>query len=149
MSVNKMQKFHRDIAYQVHAEDDKILLTASMKDVYHDIVIDVVVNRDDLVIRSCIAKFHKAPEIECPIAAKKLSLLEGATIGRGITKAVLAATAGETGCVNLKTMLLGLLPIAMNVKAAEGFEDEREMLDSIAEKLAGACAGYSSAKKVA
>jgi hypothetical protein len=30
----------------------------------------------------------------------------------------------------------------MNVKAAAGYSDEREMLDSIRERLTGSCAGY-------
>ena len=49
---------------------------------------------------------------------------------------------GGEGCGNLRVMLLGLLPLAINVKAATGFNDEKAMLDSISERLQGSCAGY-------
>jgi len=47
-------------------------------------------------------------------------------------------------CGNIRNLLLGLLPLALNVRVSAGFTDEREMLDTIHEKLRGTCAGYAS-----
>jgi hypothetical protein len=50
---------------------------------------------------------------------------------------------GGVGCGNLRNLLLGLLPLAINVKASAGFRDEQDMLDAIHEQLRGTCAGYA------
>jgi hypothetical protein len=55
---------------------------------------------------------------------------------------------GSEGCGNLRNLLLGLLPLALNVKAAAGFSDEQEMLDAIHEQLRGTCAGYTDSDPV-
>jgi hypothetical protein len=69
--------------------------------------------------------------------------LVGFIIGRGLNRKLQEVFGGGEGCGNLRTMLLGLLPLALNVKAAAGFADEEEMLDSIRERLTGSCAGYA------
>jgi hypothetical protein len=54
------------------------------------------------------------------------------------------ALGGVTGCGNMRNLLLGLLPLALNLKAAAGIQDERVMLDTIHGQLLGACAGYAN-----
>lgn len=143
MSHNLMGAFQRDISYRLQArEDGRIALTATMKDVYHDILIEVLVNGDSLTIEAARVEFRKCPEDYCLNAADRLRLLEGVTIGKGLNKRILEALGGENGCGNLRNMLLGLLPLAMNVKAAAGFDDEEAMMTNIREKLRGTCAGY-------
>ena len=66
----------------------------------------------------------------------------GFTIGRGLNRKLQETFGGGEGCGNLRLMLLGLLPLAMNVKAAAGIADEQEMLAAIRERLTGSCAGY-------
>lgn len=143
MADNPMSEFRRDISFNVSSlENGRIKLCGTMRDVYHDIVLEVLVNGDTLVIEGAQVEFRKSPEDECINAAGRLQLLVGAVIGRGLNKRILEAVGGEEGCGNLRTILTGLLPLAMNVKAARGFSDENAMMESIRQKLRGTCAGY-------
>lgn len=143
MSHNLMGNFQRNFQYNLfRREDGRIALIASMKDVYHDIVMEIIVNGESLTIEAAVVEFRKCPESECHNASQRLELLVGVTIGKGLNKKIIEALGGGSGCGNLRNMLLALLPLAMNVKAAEGFSDEKAMLDNIREKLTGSCAGY-------
>jgi len=146
MSDNLMGNFRRDISFQLcDGENGRILLTGSMRDVYHDILMEVVVNGASLVIESAQVEFRKCPEDECQRAAQRLERLTGVTIGKGLNKKILDALGGGEGCGNLRLLLTGLLPLAMNVKAAEGFDNVEDMMGNIREKLRGSCAGYPEA----
>ena len=143
MTDNLMGDFRRDISFQVSRPGDgRIQLTATMRDVYHDILLEAVVHGDNLCIEGLRAEFTRCPEQACPHAADRLQRLVGVVIGRGLNRIIIDALGGGAGCGNLRIMLLGLLPLAMNVKAAQGFADEEAMMGSIREKLRGSCAGY-------
>lgn len=138
-----MGSFRRDVQYHVsRPEAGKMMLTATMRDSYHDIVLEVLVQESDLTILAATADFYRSPEELCPSVALRLEKMIGVTIGKGLTRAIMSAAGGGEGCVNIRNLLSGLLPLAINVKAAAGYTDERAMLDAIREKLAGTCAGY-------
>lgn len=143
MNSNLMNEFQRDISYRIsNSNDGRIRLSATMRDCYHDIVLEVVVNEESLTIEGVVADFRRCPTTECPNAAEQLSRLTGITIGKGLNKQIVEALGGEEGCGNLRNLLLGLLPLAINVKAAAGFTDEETMLDKMSEQMRGTCAGY-------
>lgn len=143
MNSNLMNEFQRDISYRIrNSNDGRIRLSATMRDCYHDIVLEVVVNEESLAIEGVVADFRQCPTTECPNAAEQLSRLTGITIGKGLNKQIVEALGGEEGCGNLRNLLLGLLPLAINVKAATGFTDEETMLDKMSEQMRGTCAGY-------
>ena len=137
-----MENFKRDINYRVLKSDDEIVLTAHLKDRFHDVRMEVLVDFDSLRITAARVNFVRHPSEDCPTVAWRMEQLVGFTIGKGLNRKLQEVFGGGEGCGNLRVMLLGLLPLAMNVKAAEGFDDEQEMLDSIRERLAGSCAGY-------
>lgn len=138
-----MGNFERSINYKISQPGgEQILLTATMRDVYHDILLEVKVRFEDLVITGLNVEFFRAPETLCVNASKRLQNMVGIKIGKGLTKAIMNCMGGSEGCVNLRHLLSGLLPLAMNVKAAAGEKDERVMLDNIRDALAGACSGY-------
>jgi hypothetical protein len=140
---NLMDGFQRDITYRIGKHGDgRLLLTATMRDRYHDIVLEVLVSEEMLAIDAITAEFRRCPTDECRSARQRLQQLAGATIGRGLNRRIVEALGGESGCGNLRNLLLGLLPLALNLTAAEGFEDEEAMMDGIREKLRGTCAGY-------
>ena len=89
------------------------------------------------------AEFHKAPTKDCRNVAARLEQLIGFTIGKGLNRKLVEVLGGGEGCGNVRTMLLGLLPLALNVRASAGFRREQEMLDAIHEQLRGTCAGYA------
>lgn len=142
-SSNAMEDFRRDISYHVQRNDDQIVLTAHLKDRFHDIRMEVLADFESLAITAARVNFIRHPTEDCPNVAWRMEHLVGFTIGRGVNKKLQETFGGGEGCGNLRVMLLGLLPLAMNVKATAGFTDEGEMLDSIRERLVGSCAGYA------
>ncbi len=141
--LNAMEDFQRDISYRVKVgEDDSITLKGSIADLYHDIEVTIVVDGENLEIRQSRVVFTKGPSPHCQKVEQRMEMLEGTVIGRGLTRKINAALGGCSGCGNLRTLLMGLLPLALNVKACMGIDDEQQMLDAIHHELQGTCAGY-------
>jgi hypothetical protein len=141
--LNTMEDFQRDVTYRVfRREDGAIVLTATLKDRFHDILVEIVVDGATLTITSARVDFHKSPTSDCRTVSARLELLNGFSIGKGLSRKLTEVLGGSEGCGNLRTLLIGLLPLALNVRASAGYRDEREMLDAIHEKLVGSCAGY-------
>lgn len=146
--VNAMDNFQREISYQVQRGDDgQIILTARLRDRFHDIRMEVLADFATLKISAARVNFVRHPSEDCPTVAVRMERLVGFTIGRGLNRMLQESFGGGEGCGNLRVMLQGLLPLALNVRAATGFTDEEEMLDAIKVKLAGSCAGYVKRSK--
>lgn len=138
-----MEDFRRDISYRVlYREDGTIALTATLKDRFHDIDAEVVTEGKSLIILSARADYRKAPTAVCRNVSARLERLVGLTVGRGLNRNLAETLGGREGCGNLRNLLMGLLPLALNVRASSGITDEREMLDTIHDQLRGTCAGY-------
>ena len=143
LPLNTMEDFHRNISHHaLRREDGTILLTATLTDRYHDILMEVVVDTETLVVTSARVEFRKAPTFDCPNVTGRLERLAGLVIGKGLNRKLMELLGGGEGCGNLRSLLQGLLPLALNVKAAAGITDEKEMLDKIHDQLVGTCAGY-------
>jgi hypothetical protein len=141
--TSAMGGFQRDISYHVkRGDDEQIILLARLIDRYHDIRMEVLVDFDTLKISAARVCFERYPSEYCTVVTNRIERLVGFIIGRGLNRMLQEAFAGSEGCGNLRMMLMGLLPLAINFKAATGYSDEQEMLDSIRERLAGSCAGY-------
>jgi hypothetical protein len=144
MQRNAMEDFQRDISYRVRKrEDGAILLAATLKDRFHDILAEVVVDAETMTIASARVDFTKSPTSDCVNVSARVEGLTGLVIGKGLNRKLMDLLGGGEGCGNLRNLLLGLLPLALNVRASAGINDEREMLDTIHEKLLGTCAGYA------
>ncbi len=141
--MNAMEDFSRDINFSSGInENGAIVLTGTMRDRWHHIELQAVVDADSLEITACKVWFHRKPSPYCTRAEKQLQHLVGVVVGKGIMRHIRQATSGGRGCSNLRTLLTGLLPLALNIKASAGFSDEQEVLDIIQRKLTGTCAGY-------
>ena len=140
---NAMEDFKRDLSYHVQrGSEGEILLSGSLTDRFHDIRMEVLVDFASLEIRTARVEFVRHPSVDCPTVAGRMERMVGFTIGRGLNRKLQETFGAGEGCGNLRLMLLGLLPLAMNVKAAAGIADEQEMLAAIRERLTGSCAGY-------
>jgi hypothetical protein len=138
-----MEDFRRDISYHVlKGGDDRITLTAHLKDRFHDVRMEVLVDYETLHITAARVDFVRHPSEDCPSVSRRMEQLVGFAIGRGLNRKLQEVFGGGEGCGNLRVMLQGLLPLALNVKAAAGYSDEQELLDGIREHLTGSCAGY-------
>jgi hypothetical protein len=143
--TNVFEDFQRDICYRIFRCADGIALTATMKDVFHDIFIEVHVEPVSMRINSAMVNFLKHPTEHCPEIERAMAALVGTVIGKGMTRRLLELFGGGEGCGNIRTMLLGLLPLALNAKAAAGIKDQDEMLEKIRQELTGTCIGYPKA----
>jgi len=139
---NAFDDFRRDISYRLFRCPEGIALTATMKDLFHDIFLEIIVDDETLRILSARVNFFKQPTDYCQQVDKAMSLLVGTTIGKGINKRLIEIFGGSEGCGNIRTMLMGLLPLALNAKAAIGIKDQNEMLTKISKELTGTCIGY-------
>lgn len=139
-----MNGFRRNITLEIgRTEDNGIVVTGTMADRFHDISVECVVDPASLAIREIRADFHRAPTDNCRKAQSRLDLLVGFAVGKGLTRKLNETLGGGMGCGNLRLLLTGALPLAINAKAAEGIDDVGEMLDTIHEQLIGTCIGYS------
>jgi hypothetical protein len=143
MNRNAMEDFQRDISYHVLKQGDgTIALTATLRDRFHDILAEVIVSGDTLSIISARADFRTSPTGDCQNVSARLAQLVGFAIGKGLNRKLMEVLGGGEGCGNLRNLFLGLLPLALNVRASAGIKHEQEMLDTIHEQLRGTCAGY-------
>lgn len=142
--LNSMEDFRRDISYRLlKRADGRILLTGTLQDRFHDVLLEVVVAGDSLAIEEIRVDFRKSPSPGCRNLSPRLEQLVGVAIGKGLNRQLMTVLGSGEGCGNIRTMLLGLLPLALNLQAAAGITDEQEMLDRIHEKLLGTCVGYA------
>lgn len=139
---NVFDDFRRDLAYRIFKQDGLIILTATLKDIFHDIFIEIRVSPDDLLIVGAIVNFLKQPTDYCHNIDKAMSGLVGTPVGKGLNKRLIRLFGGSEGCGNIRTVLMGLLPLALNAKAADGISDQDEMLQKISKELTGTCIGY-------
>jgi hypothetical protein len=141
-----MEDFQRQIGLQLRKrEDGSALLTGTIHDRFHDIVLEVEVEIASVAIRAIRVDFRRAPSASCSNVAPQLQQLVGMTIGPGMSRRLLAALGGASGCGNLRNLLQSLLPLVLNLSAASGITDEDEMLAAIHRRLDGTCAGYAEA----
>jgi hypothetical protein len=140
--MNLMEQFERNISYRASLGGEGLILSATLQDVFHDICLEVTVDIESMAIVAAKADFRKAPTGYCSGVAHCMEKLTGLVIGKGMNRRLLEIFGGSDGCGNLRTMLAGLLPLALNIKAARGISDENEMFESISKKLVGTCAGY-------
>ncbi len=144
-SNNVFADFQRDIVYRIFPCEGGLALTATMKDVFHDIFIEVHVAPDSMRISSAMVNFLQHPTEYCPEIERAMAALVGTVIGKGMTRRLLELFGGSEGCGNIRTMLMGLLPLALNAKAAAGIADQNEMLEKMRKELTGTCIGYPQA----
>ncbi len=140
-----MKVFQRDISFQVAKIDDQtVVVTNRIQDLYHDIWVEVSVDANTLVVKGIEAEYRKSPTPKCREMEAVLAKLVGLKIGPGFTNNLMQAVGGREGCNNVRNLLLSSLPLVMNVLAAAGIEDEQTRLDTIHQKLQGTCLGYSN-----
>lgn len=139
---NVFEDFTRDLSYRVFRCEDAIALTATMKDIFHDIFLEVHVDPESMRITSALVNFLQHPSEYCPQIDRAMTELVGTVIGKGMNKKLVEIFGGREGCGNIRTILMGLLPLALNAKAAEGISDQDEMLAKIRKTLTGTCIGY-------
>src|SRR6185369_5962983 len=103
-SSNAFDDFQRDFVYRVFRVEEGLALTATMKDVFHDIFIDIRVNPETMMIVAAKVDFLKCPSEFFPLIDKAMVELVGATIGKGMNKRLVEIFGGKDGCGNIRTI---------------------------------------------
>ena len=76
--LNAMEDFKRDISYHVlKSDDDRIVLTAHLKDRFHDIRMELLVDFESLTINAARVNFVRHPTEDCPAVARRMEQLVG------------------------------------------------------------------------
>ena len=144
MVCNPLEDFQRDIGVHMCKQaDGGALLTGTIRDRYHDILLEVEITIATMSIRAIRVDFRQAPSPSCQNVEAQLAGLLGMTIGPGMTRQLSAVLGGSSGCGNLRNLLMSLLPLAINLSIAAGIADEETMLDAVHRRLAGTCVGYA------
>ncbi|MBR5346781.1 MAG: DUF2889 domain-containing protein [Deltaproteobacteria bacterium] len=132
----------RDIRHTVSTESNgTIHLSATMLDPYHDMELHITVSRA-LLLEDIELIWRKSPSPHCQDITRQLETLKGTSIGHGIVRRVCETLGGSSGCGNLRSILLGLLPLAINAHAAYGHSEETEMYAAMDARMRGVCAGF-------
>jgi len=144
-----MDSFKRDISLNLTRTDNNdILVRDTLKDRFHDIVLEVIVDHRNLNIKDIRVEFERAPTRYCQNLGERLKGLIGTPVKKGLTRKIFEVTGGGEGCGNIRNMLLASLPLVLNLTAGAGIDDEEALLAKIEEELEGTCIGYTKPKNM-
>nr|WP_320048833.1 DUF2889 domain-containing protein [uncultured Desulfuromonas sp.] len=139
----KQLDFQRTVHYSIAQNDQgHFILKAHLKDRLHDIETIVTTSPDTLEILSASASFNRSPSPFCSQSEKRFANLVGLSIGKGLSLELRERLAGGDGCGNLRTMMLGLLPLAINARVSQGSESDEQAFEMMQQALEGTCAGF-------
>lgn len=114
-----------------------------MWDVFHDIAIYVDVDTINLTISKVVVDYRRIPHERCTLFSQRIASLEGISLSRGLTKAILDVCSGPNGCVNIKNMLLAGLPLLLNAYITRDCTSYEEIAIKTAELLQGTCIAFN------
>ena len=135
--------FQRTVNYSIsHHPHGQFILKAKMEDRLHDIETVLTTTNDTLEILTASVRFVRSPSPFCAQAEQRFSSLVGLQIGKGLSSKLRERLAGGEGCGNLRTMMLGLLPLAINARVSQDCESEEQALELMQQELEGSCAGF-------
>jgi hypothetical protein len=102
-------------------------LEGTTRHVVHDMELQVVVRKVDLLITEAVATMHAFPHAECPDIAPVFSGLVGLSIGRGYVKEVQRRFVGAAGCSHLDHLARGLGPAVIQALASSHARQMRRL----------------------
>ncbi|EAT17069.1 DUF2889 domain-containing protein [Desulfuromonas acetoxidans] len=142
--MSRQTDFQRTVHYSISQQPQQgdFILKAHLEDRLHDIETVLTTTPDTLEIRTATVQFHRSPSPLCSQAEKRFSRLEGLTIGKGLSEQLRERLGGSEGCGNLRTMMLGLLPLAINARVSQDCESDEQALELMQQNLQGTCAGF-------
>jgi len=98
--------------------DTRPWLEGTTREVVHDMELEVVVQKTDLVITEAVATMHAFPHAECPQIAPSFAGLVGLSVARGYVKEVQRRFVGASGCSHLDHLARGLGPAVIQSLAS-------------------------------
>lgn len=94
----------------------------------HHMIVDLVVNRDTLVIEDARVTFRAYPGATCPAIADAYTKLIGVSLGRGFSKFVRETFGGPNGCSHTTALLLAMAPVSVQSKFSDRYYEMRQAI---------------------
>lgn len=144
-----MSVFNRNISVDIEETPDGALLVKShMKDLYHDILVELTVARPGFVIKKADVRMGEVPGADlCREVYPLVKQLEGLSIAKGFIKKATSLLGGSKGCPNVLDLVLVGAPLAINVSwsvdVSKGIIEESEARRVMAKSLDGVCIAYT------
>ncbi|PLX97289.1 MAG: hypothetical protein C0620_01210 [Desulfuromonas sp.] len=146
--VSRQLDFERTVRYSITRNGEgNFLLKAQLEDRLHDIETVLITTADTLEIQSATVAFKRSPSPFCAQAQQCFARLVGVRIGKGLSTTLRERLGGGEGCGNLRTMMLGLLPLAINARVSQDCESDEHALELMQQQLEGTCAGFPPQSK--
>ncbi|NLL19203.1 MAG: DUF2889 domain-containing protein [Clostridia bacterium] len=142
-----MQLFARDYKISIdHTDENVFTVNCSLSDSLHNLILTQKVTIEKPRILSGQLKVIKAPNERCKQLELLPERLNGLTIDKGFTKAVIDKLGGAGGCVNLVNMVLVSVPLVINTSwlyyAHTGKYSFQEIKNIEKQQMSGLCLGY-------
>ncbi|MBS4023851.1 MAG: DUF2889 domain-containing protein [Dethiobacter sp.] len=143
-----MSLFRRTIDIDINAHSDGVFsLVTTLSDMYHDIVLTLLISVPEYKIVDAAVDMKKIPHAACRQTYPLVRALTGQQITAGFTRNVLHALGGENGCPNLVNLMLVSAPLVMNAAAVLRMQQENLSQAELEELwhgiLGGVCIAYS------
>jgi hypothetical protein len=130
--------------------DESLLVTSRMEDELHDITLELVISRPELMIRRAEVRMERIPGTDCRDICPVINQLEGLTITSGFTKKVVALLKDGGGCPNVQNLIMLAAPLAVNIAMLADFKkgrlDHSQIEQLVTNSLDGVCVGFRSGK---
>jgi hypothetical protein len=141
--------YSRDIKVEFEEYSDECLLARShMEDIYHDITMEFIVSRSDMVIRQADVRMVRVPGAHCRDISPAIKQLEGLSITSGFNKKVSMLLKEAGGCPNLLNLIMVSVPLLVNMVSVadyhKGLIDWTGLTEITTRSLDGVCVGYSN-----
>jgi hypothetical protein len=110
-----MELFHRKKDYRVLWDEleNRLVVTVSMKDSFHDMEVEVVFQYPDLVIVSIQPLVNQTPYPICPTALVQISKCVGLQVKPGLAFLLERQIGGKEGCTHLTNLILDACHISV------------------------------------
>ncbi len=142
--MSRQTDFQRTVRYSISQQPQQgdFILKAHLEDRLHDIETELTTTADTLEILTATVHFHRSPSPLCSQAEKRFARLVGLPIEKGLSEQLRERLGGGEGCGNLRSMMLGLLPLAINARVSQDCESDEQALELMQQQLQGTCAGF-------
>lgn len=147
-----MSFFNRSKHCSVELSGEDFIARSVFIDSYHEMSLEVEVNRKDMIIKKIKVDISRAPHEPCQDVKRNIKVLEGIKISNGMTKVIKERFGGSLGCTHLYDLFLDTVKtlitasFGMMYYDSDDFEETRQ---EIAEQLKGTCYAYAQDKSIA
>lgn len=130
-----MEFYERNLNMQIKKiSKEEIYVRGSMLDLDHNILIELKVEVKTKKIIYAKAEMIKSPFKKCNFALKRISLIKGLKVERGISKEIYKRLGTEEGCIHLVEICMSILRLTANFLLALEYKRDELKKKGISEE---------------